>query len=386
MHYATAPPKRKRDHGSGHFYKRCRCENTPNCKHPWWIQIRWKGRRYRESTQSNRKSDAVKLFKQRLAEQSAGTFNPKAEDVTFADLADMLRTNYKLNQRRSLDRAERAITHLEASLGDTCAVDITYERIERYALNRGEEGAAPATVRNELAALKFMFSLATKARRLNRRPAFPSIKVDNARKGFFEEEDFAALHTELPVYLKNLFAFAYHTGWRVKSEIVPLRWHQVDFNAGVVRLEPGTTKNGEGRTFPFGILPELAKVLESQKRYTRLMERRIGRRIPYVFHRNGNAIKDYRSAWRNACKRAKLIGRIPHDFRRTAVRNLERAGVSRSVAMQLVGHKTESIYQRYAITNEQDLKDGVAKLAKMYQPEQTAETKVLPLARKANAG
>jgi integrase len=55
--------------------------------------------------------------------------------------------------------------------------------------------------------------------------------------------------------------------------------------------------------------------------------------------------------------------RIPHDFRRTAVRNLERAGVSRSVAMKMTGHKTEAIYRRYAIVSEQDLHEAARKLA-----------------------
>ena len=83
--------------------------------------------------------------------------------------------------------------------------------------------------------------------------------------------------------------------------------------------------------------------------------------IPWVFHRQGVPIRSYRRAWLSACKRAGL-DRIPHDFRRTAVRNLERAGVPRSVAMQLIGHKTESIYRRYAIVAEADLRDGEAKL------------------------
>ena len=86
-----------------------------------------------------------------------------------------------------------------------------------------------------------------------------------------------------------------------------------------------------------------------------------GRIIPHVFHRKGKPITDFRSAWRNACLAAGVI-RIPHDFRRTAVRNLERAGVSRSVAMKLVGHKTEAIY-RYAIADEQSLREAAVKLA-----------------------
>jgi integrase len=99
--------------------------------------------------------------------------------------------------------------------------------------------------------------------------------------------------------------------------------------------------------------------------------------VPYVFHHNRKLIRDFRHAWRVACRRAGLIGKIPHDFRRTAVRNLERAGVSRSVAMQLVGHETEAIYQRYAITTEKDLAEGVAKLATLNA--QDGDARVTPL-------
>ncbi|MGH7538739.1 MAG: tyrosine-type recombinase/integrase, partial [Gemmatimonadales bacterium] len=174
--------------------------------------------------------------------------------------------------------------------------------------------------------------------------------------------------------------FAYLTGWRVPSEVLPLTWAQVDFGAGMVRLEVGTTKNREGRTFPFGALPGLKAVLERQRAHTSAVERRLGQIVPWVFHRDGQRIGDFHKSWRAACRRAAtvqhggvarvvrpdLLERIPHDLRRTAVRRLERAGVSRSVAMKLTGHKTESVYRRYAIVAEQDLKEGVAKLAALY--------------------
>lgn len=86
------------------------------------------------------------------------------------------------------------------------------------------------------------------------------------------------------------------------------------------------------------------------------------RHLSWVFHRDGARIGDYRKSWANACKAAGVPGKIPHDFRRTTVRNLERAGVSRSVAMKLTGHKTEAVYRRYAIVSERDLAEGVAKL------------------------
>ena len=84
-----------------------------------------------------------------------------------------------------------------------------------------------------------------------------------------------------------------------------------------------------------------------------------------VFHRRGKPIKSFRKSWTTACEAAGCPGRIPHDFRRTAVRNLERAGVPRSAAMRMVGHKTEAIYRRYAIVSDADLHEASAKLARL---------------------
>lgn len=138
------------------------------------------------------------------------------------------------------------------------AIDITSARIQRYAVARQDEGAAPATIQYELAIAKRAFSVAIRAEQLAQRPTFPVIHVSNARTGFFEESDFAALQVELPDCLRSVIAFAYYTGWRIPSEILRLTWKQVDFEAGIVRLETGTTKNREGRVFPFAALPDSA--------------------------------------------------------------------------------------------------------------------------------
>ena len=145
----------------------------------------------------------------------------------------------------------------------------------------------------------------------------------------------------------------------MRSEILPLEWRQVDWTGRVVRLDPGTTKNREGRSFPF--TAALEALLEAQRaEHDRLKSAQ--RIVPFVFHRDGVRIRNFRRAWLSACIAAGVPARIPHDFRRTAVRNLERASVPRSSAMAMVGHKTESIYRRYAIVDAGALRDAAAKI------------------------
>ena len=133
--------------------------------------------------------------------------------------------------------------------------------------------------------------------------------------------------------------------------------------ASIVRLDPGTTKNLEGRVFV--MTTELCTMLEAQRAVTQEKQKETGSVIPWVFHRSkrGRPLKSFRKAWQQACEAAGVPGRILHDLRRTAVRNLERAGVPRSVAMKMVGHKTESVYRRYAIVDEAMLRATAAKLA-----------------------
>jgi integrase len=178
-----------------------------------------------------------------------------------------------------------------------------------------------------------------------------------------------AVLAQLPEALRPVIEFAYITGWRIPSEVLTLQWRQVDLKAGEIRLDPETTKNRDGRVFP--MTDELKALLEA-----RLLEhqrlRLAGQIVPWVFFRmtatrrggpkEPRQIRTFTKAWAAACRRAGYPGRIPHDLRRTAVRNMNRRGVSERVAMQLAGHKTRSVFDRYNIVSSGDLRSAAALL------------------------
>ncbi len=192
--------------------------------------------------------------------------------------------------------------------------------------------------------------------RVDRVPFIPMLKENNVRKGFFEHGDFLALRNALPEYLRGLVTFGYKTGWRV-SEIKGLTWPQVDLDQGIVRLEPGDTKNDDARTVYLD--DELKEVFKSQweKRKASMAILR------YVFP-NGKSIgqvRNFSRAWRAACRKAQIGERLFHDLRRTAVRNMVRSGVPERVAMMISGHKTRSVFERYNIVSSDDLRQAAAR-------------------------
>jgi integrase len=215
-------------------------------------------------------------------------------------------------------------------------------------------------INRELTALKRMFNLAIQSGKLLQKPHIPFLKEDNVRVGFFEREQFLAVLARLPEPVRLVATFAYITGWRIDSEVLALEWRQIDFAGGEVRLDPGKTKNGEGRSFP--MTRELGELLDQQRVITEKLQRRLKVVCARVFHRAGRPIKSFRKAFRAACKEAGCPGRVLHDFRRTAVRNLVRAGIPERVAMQMTGHKTRSVFERYNIVSAGDLREAAKRL------------------------
>ena len=223
-------------------------------------------------------------------------------------------------------------------------------------------GASNATINRELSALKRMLNLGAKRYppKVDRVPYIPMLKENNTRKGFLEHGDFLALRNELPDYLRPIVTFGYSFGWRL-SEILGLTWDRVDLKNGVVRIETGETKNDEARTVYLD--DELKKTFRQL-----FANRRLD--TPYVFLRTGNPIKGFRKAWLKASEASKLKGKLFHDLRRTAVRNMIRAGVPERVAMMISGHKTRSVFDRYNIVSDADLKDATRKQAAYHQKQE----------------
>ena len=248
--------------------------------------------------------------------------------------------------------------------GDTCCPQCGSDDLRK--------GATNGTINQELAALRRMLNLGAKQTppKVDRVPHIPMLKENNTRKGFFEHGQFIALRNELPEYLKPFATFGYKVGWR-HQEIASLTWSDVDLENGIVSLKAGETKNNQARTVYLD--QETKAMLEQQKKKRKESEKI----VPYVFSNSDGTgkINNHRKAWSTACRKLGIgygyslsrkyvqqweeklpPGPIFHDLRRTAVRNMIRAGVPERVAMMVSGHKTRSVFDRYNIVNDSDLK------------------------------
>lgn len=327
----------------------------------WWLRFYRNGAVIRESTETKKEKVAKELLRQREGDVSRGIpLTSRTNRCTIVELLADVVNDYKVNQRRTIKDAMRRVRYLTEAFGERKAASITGADVRAYAAKRLETGLSNASVNHELKCLGKAFRMGIEAGKVTVRPQITKLKENNVRRGFFERSQFESLRAKFAAPIQAVVTFLYVTGWRVRSEVLPLQWRQVDLAAGTVRLDPGTTKNGDGRVFH--ITAELREVLEAQRAYTDQVQREKGAIIPHVFHRDGLPIREFKRAWVTACKAAGCPGMLRHDFRRTAVRNSVRAGIPERVAMTMTGHKTRSVFERYNIVSEGDLIDAARKL------------------------
>lgn len=332
--------------------------------------------------------DAEKLLKRRFQEIGADALGlktfiaPRQDRLTVKDILDALESDFRLRGLKSLRQTLGHMNMVRNLLGDLRAVDVSDQTVTRYIEKRLAEKRAPATINRETTMLGEAFRLAVRRRQLSSMPTIPKLRENNTRRGFFESADFEAVVAALPDYLRGFVRFAFLCGWR-KSEIASLQWADVDLPGKMIRLPD--SKNGHGRALT--LEGELGRIVERQwkVREISLSDGTVSI-SQYVFHRTGKRIRDFRKAWAKACEAANVPcgrkvpgGKTFHDFRRTGARNLVRSGVPERVAMEITGHKTRSIFDRYNIVSEDDLREAVQKV-EAYLSGQPSDPAVLQFA------
>jgi integrase len=168
--------------------------------------------------------------------------------LTFDDAVKDVVTDYTVNGKRSIENLERRIKlHLTPHFGGKLLRTINASDVKAFAAERLKAGAAPGEINRELAIVRRAFRLAAEVDKYHGRiPKIRMLQEHNVRTGFFDDEMIAAVQAQLPKALRPIVTFAYVSGWRVQSEILPLEWRNVDRQKGEVRLDPGTTKNQAG--------------------------------------------------------------------------------------------------------------------------------------------
>lgn len=351
-----------------------------------WCAYYLRGKEYRESTGTADPDKAAKYLKRRLMEVGAdkigkATFvGPQQERMKVSRLLEALEEDYKLRAKDS-PQLRALLKHIREYFGAWRAVEVSAEAVDNYISEKQDAGSAPATINRSTQLLAQAFRLAIERKHLSTAPQIRHLsEKGNARQGFFADAEFHAVREKLPEYLRDFVQFGYLTGWR-KGEIASLRWS--DLEGDLVRLRGENSKNGEGRTVTLS--GDLADLIERRKVQRKVVKKSGIVLSEYVFHLKGEPVGDFRKAWATAgvavgmgqfvCDRcnqpvdghtceecnceAGYVGRIFHDFRRTAVRNMVRAGVPERVAMTISGHKTRSVFDRYNIVNEADLREAM---------------------------
>ncbi len=355
----------------------------------WTLKYYVNGRAVRVSTGLTDAAEAKRELKRREGKALSGEpVLPRVDRIRYEEAAADLRTHYQATGARDLTEAGWRFAHLDPFFRGHRLAAIGPADVTRYVAGRQAEGAGNGSINLELGVLQRMLKLAYENGKPIRLPIIRKLKPSAPRAGFFERGQFEAVKRHLRPDLQVAVSIAYAFGWRMQSEVLTLKRSQVDLAACTIRLDPGTTKNDEGRLVY--LTPELVEMLQAQSERVQILEMDLGRSVEWLFpylsgEHKGKRIQDFRKAWQSACLEAMLDGlegderaqrkadlaaavarkeklgllkMIRHDFRRTAVRNMVNRVVPERVAMKITGHKTRAVFDRYHIVSPGDLQDA----------------------------
>jgi len=359
---------KRRERGEGGLIK------IQGCRY-WYAQFYREGRQIRISTKTEVKEEAKKSLRRFMGDTERGiTPENELRKVRYADLRAALLQNYVERGNKSLQTmADGSETvwglkpldeyfEYKAKNGEPenpglPVTQMTTDAARDFARDRLADGLSNDTVNGSLRLLRRMLNIAHEDKKIQVVPKIRLLKSSPARKGFLAKEQFDSLLSFLPVNLKPLVTFLYYCGVRL-GEAEQIEWRQIDLGAALIRLEEDQTKNSEARTVPLpDVLVEMLEQVEPKE--------------GTVFDTT-----NLRKAWQKACVAAALgtfievegkadpryTGLIIHDLRRSAIKNLMKAGVNEKVAMKISGHKTRTVFDRYHIVDTEDVVDAMRRV------------------------
>jgi integrase len=347
----------------GSHYQRKRRDGTLGGN--WWVQYYQNGKRIRESTGTRKETEAKRFLKEREGRVAMGQpVLPRIDRIRYDAISNDLWEHYVTSGNRGLREAGARFKPLNQFFQNRRVAAITASETTKYIAWRQAQGVANGTINRELSVLGTMLRLAYERGKVLRLPTIHLLKEASPRSGFFERDQFLAVRRHLPEALQVAITVSYTFGWRT-SEVLTLERRHVNVSEGTIRLDPGTTKSGEGRLVY--LTPELKPLLEEQLKRVDELGWKLGRIVLFLFPHltgqyQGRRIRDFRKAWYMACRKAGCAGMIRHDFRRTAVRNMINSGIPERVAMQITGHRTRSVFDRYHIVSPSDLQNASLKI------------------------
>jgi len=348
--------KTRWNYGIGSVYIR----KTKQGKVRWYADYQDNGKRVREVVKNAQsRAEAVLYLQEKVAEafnNVHGTCREK-KPIKFTELADCYIQDYaKLNKRTWKNDRCCINAHLKPFFGEMQLNEITPLFIEKYRAKRLKTGVTKSTVNRELAIMKKMFNLSIDWKLATENPVkkvkFFSEK-DNLKERILTKEEEDRLLVASAEHLKPILIAALNTGMRL-GEILSLKWGQIDFEKELVRVEK--TKSGKIRYV--NINSVLSKTLENLK-----AENGEGEFL-FTNPETGQPLKDVKTAFKSACRRANIKNLRFHDLRHTFASRLVESGVDLITVKELLGHSTVKITERYTHPNQSLKKEAVELLAK----------------------
>jgi integrase len=326
--------------------------------------------------------EAERFLRRRLgelaAEQHGGRafIGPQQERVTVNDLLDGLERDYKLRDKWN-GKIASDVKPVREHFGTWRAVDITPEALGSYieGLRGGPEPYKNASINRRTQLLEQAFSIGMEDKKLSAMPSFKRLRLsekDNVRQGYPTETQFAAVVENLPEDLRDITSWCGTTGMRL-GEAKSLRWSMV--HGDELQIPATVCKNGYARNLPLNAFAEIAAIIERRKGARIAEVNGATQMSEFIFHRGGECVGEFYGSWETAVRKAGCPWLLFHDLRRFACRNLMNAGVPITVAMKWSGHRTQSMFLRYAISGDQESMKAAAVKVEEYRRAVAASEK-----------